>query len=73
MKKDIELFDKILDEFLNDGVNLGYPKETYKFTELYRNSIWLSKGIENSTEIRGKLSKTKSLKELKKELEIIFN
>jgi tRNA-dihydrouridine synthase B len=73
MKKEIELFDKILDGFLNDGVNLGYPKEMYKFTELYKNSIWLSKGIENSTEIRGKLSKTKSLKELKKELEIIFN
>ena len=45
----------------------------FKFTELYRNSIWLSKGIRNSTEIRRNLSETKNLKELIEELKEIFD
>jgi len=73
MKKNLDIYEEIIDNFLNNGINLGYPKEMFKFTELYRNSIWLSKGIRNSTEIRRNLSKIKSLEELTKELEKIFN
>ncbi len=73
MKRNINIYEEILDEFLNNGVDLGYPNDVFKFTELYRNSIWLSKGIKNSTEIRKNLSKTKNLRELKREFENIFN
>ena len=72
MKRYIEIYEGIVDEFLNKGVNLGYPNEMFKFAEMFRNSIWLSKGIKNSTEIRRDLSKVKNLNELKRELESIF-
>jgi tRNA-dihydrouridine synthase B len=73
MQRNLDIYEEIIDKFLDNGKNLGYPEEAFKFAELYRNSIWLSKGIRNSTEIRRSLSKTKSLEELSKELEKIFN
>ena len=73
MERNLGLYEDIIDKFLDNGINLGYPTETFKFTELYRNSIWLSKGIRNSTEIRRNLSETKNLKELIEELKEIFD
>ena len=72
MKRNLDIYEDIIDNFLNTERNFGYPKDTFKFTEMYRNSIWLSKGIKNSTEIRRNLSQSKNLKELKKELENLF-
>lgn len=73
MEQNIRIYESIIDDFCNYDLKIGYPYENFKFTELYRNSIWLSKGIENSTEIRAKLSKTKNLKDLKSKLDTIFN
>ena len=72
MEENVKIYEGVIDEFLNDESVLGYSHEAFKFEELYRNSIWLSKGIKDSTEIRRDLSKTKNLKGLKIELEKIF-
>ena len=73
MEEHINIYEEVIDGFLKDDSVLGYSHDAFKFEELYRNSIWLSKGINDSTEIRRKLSKTRSLKDLKTELEKIFN
>ena len=68
MKKHVEVYEQRIDEFL-EGIRLNFPSEEYKFTELKRNAIWLTKDIPNSTEIRYELSKIKSLDKLKAKLE----
>ena len=72
MRERVELYESLLDDFL-DGTTLKYPLEEYKFIELKRNSIWLTKNIENSTELRRKISDTRNLKQLKVVLENILN
>lgn len=72
MKKYADLYEHYIDEFLN-GISLKYPHEDFKFTELKRNTIWLTKKIENSTTIRRDLSNTKNLKQLKKVLQNLNN
>jgi len=69
----IEIYKKCIEEFIDDKLNLSYSSERYEFLELKRNSIWLSKEIENSTQIRIKISKTKNLKELNTTLNEISN
>ncbi len=71
MKKHIEIFEDLLDEFI-EGFKLDYSPEEYKFKELQRNSIWLSKDIKDSTNIRRKISKTKNLKQLRIILKNIY-
>ena len=71
MKKRIEIYEQMIDSFLENST-LKYPLEEFKFVELKRNAIWLTKNMDNSTEIRIKLSKTKNLKELKIILKDIF-
>ncbi|MFX1411080.1 MAG: tRNA dihydrouridine synthase [Promethearchaeota archaeon] len=63
MKQNILIFKKCLEEFLN-GIILPNSINDYKFIELKRNSIWLTKNIKNSTQIRSQLSKVKSLEQL---------
>ncbi|MFX0070022.1 MAG: tRNA dihydrouridine synthase [Candidatus Hermodarchaeota archaeon] len=68
MRSYIEIFEKILEDFL-DGIDISYSKYDYRFVELKRNAIWLTKNIENSTTIRKKLGESKTLKQLKTFLE----
>ncbi|GAH96086.1 unnamed protein product, partial [marine sediment metagenome] len=63
-KEYLKIYEQFLDNFM-EGIKLKYSLEQYKFTELKRNSIWLTKNIKNSTYIRRELSKTKDLKHLK--------
>jgi tRNA-dihydrouridine synthase B len=72
MRKYLEIYENMINEYL-DGVMFKYPKEEYRFIELKRNSIWLTKSIDNSTDIRTEISKTKNLNQLKMALENIFN
>ena len=44
-----------------------------KFMELKRNSIWLTKNIQSSTDIRIKISRAKNLDELRDIFEQIFD
>jgi tRNA-dihydrouridine synthase len=70
MKKYTELYEKYIDQFL-EGVTLNYFHNEYKFVELKRNAIWLTKDIKNSTFLRRELSNAKNLKQLKNILQNI--
>jgi len=63
-KKYFSIYEEIVDEFL-EGINYPYGNEKFKFTELKRNAIWLTKGIEKSTTSRTRLSLAKNLTQLK--------
>ena len=65
MRKYVKLYEKCIDEFLNDITDLPYSFEKFKFKELRRNAIWFSKNIQNSTILRIRISKSKSLEELR--------
>ncbi|MFX1288819.1 MAG: tRNA dihydrouridine synthase [Promethearchaeota archaeon] len=64
MKKHIKLYERCVNEYLNNNFEIPYSFEKYKFMELRRNLIWLSKSIQGSTDLRIKISKTKNLEEL---------
>ncbi|MBY9007806.1 MAG: tRNA-dihydrouridine synthase family protein [Candidatus Lokiarchaeota archaeon] len=72
MKKYLKIFEKIINDFVRD-VTLKSSIDDYKFKELKRNSIWQTKYLPNSTIYRTKLSKTKSLQELRTILNQIFS
>jgi tRNA-dihydrouridine synthase B len=63
--KYIEIFESCIDEFLEGDIKLSYSKEIYKFRELYKNSIWLTKNLTNSTILRHELSGCKNIIQLK--------
>ncbi len=71
MKNYIEIYENEIDNYLKE-IQLPFPHEEYKFLELKRNSIWLTKNIRDSADIRRGLSKTKNLKQLKIVLDKIF-
>jgi len=71
MEKHLKLYEKVIDDYLID-IKLNYSHDEFKFTELKRNSIWLSKNIENSKIIRTEISKSKTLKQLKTTLNFFF-
>lgn len=64
MKESIRLYERCVNEYLDDNFEIPYSFEKYKFMELRRNLIWLSKNIQGSTDLRIKISKTKTLEEL---------
>lgn len=72
MEKHVHLYEKVIDDYLID-TKLNYAQDEFKFAELKRNSIWLTKNIENSTILRTKLSRTKTLVQLKTTLDNFFN
>ncbi|MFX1375285.1 MAG: tRNA dihydrouridine synthase [Promethearchaeota archaeon] len=72
METHIKIYENIIDKFLND-VSHPLGNELVKFNELKRNAIWLSKNIDNSTEIRIQISKTKNLIQLQSILNKYFN
>jgi len=73
MKKHIELYEHCLNNYINENIEFPYPIKRYKFMELKRNSIWLTKNIPTSTDIRIKISKAKNLDELRDIFEQIFD
>jgi len=70
-KQNLEVYERIIEEFL-EGVTLKYVPEEFKFIELKKNAIWLTRGMLNSTDIRRKLSKPKNLDDLRIVLEEIL-
>ncbi|MFW9929702.1 MAG: tRNA-dihydrouridine synthase, partial [Candidatus Thorarchaeota archaeon] len=69
----IELYEEIFDEinyseFYSNLIEI----EQLKFTELQRNAIWFTSFINNSKTMRVKISKSKSLKDLKLTLQSLF-
>lgn len=73
MKKNIDLYEHCINNYLDENTEFSYPIERYKFMELKRNSIWLTKNIPTSTDIRIKISKAKTLDELRDIFEQIFD
>jgi tRNA-dihydrouridine synthase B len=67
----IRLYERCVNEFLENNFEIPYSHEKYKFVELKRNLIWLSKNIHESTELRIKISKTKTLEELESILDYL--
>ncbi|MEJ2295629.1 MAG: tRNA-dihydrouridine synthase family protein [Candidatus Lokiarchaeota archaeon] len=73
MQDYLVLYEEIIDEI--NYTNLYSDQNTIeqlKFTELRRNAIWLTKFISNSKIMRVKISKSKSLKDLKLTLQSLF-
>lgn len=64
LKENLNIYERIVDEFL-DNIQYPYGNDKFKFNEMKKNAIWLTKGIENSTSIRTRLSITRNLKQLK--------
>ncbi len=64
MEQNVMIYEKIIQQYL-DGLYIPISNEDFIFQELKRNSIWLTKGIKDSTFIRSTLSKAKCLRELK--------
>ena len=73
MKKHIGLYEHCLNNYLDENIEFPYPIKRYKFMELKRNSIWLTKNIQTSTDIRIKISRAKTLDELRDIFEQIFD
>jgi len=71
MEKHLKLYEKVIDDYLID-TKFNYTHDEFKFAELKRNSIWLTKNIERSTNFRTKISKTKTLDQLKTTLDKYF-
>ncbi|MFX0074943.1 MAG: tRNA dihydrouridine synthase [Candidatus Hermodarchaeota archaeon] len=65
VKEKIRLYERCVDEFYDSNFKIPYSYEKYKFMELRRNFIWLSKNLHRSTNLRIRISKTKTLQELK--------
>ena len=64
----LQIYEWIIDDYLN-GISYPYGNGEFKFRELKRNTIWLTKNINNSTTKRRQLGETKNLKQLKLILE----
>lgn len=64
LRKFFNIYEEIIDGFL-DSISYPYENEKFKYNELKRNAIWLTKGIEKSTAIRTRLSVAKNLTQLK--------
>ena len=73
MKKNIDLYEHCINNYLDENTEFSYHIKRYKFMELKRNSIWLTKNIPTSTDIRIKISKAKTLDELRDIFEQIFD
>ncbi|MFX0026933.1 MAG: tRNA dihydrouridine synthase [Candidatus Hermodarchaeota archaeon] len=73
MQKSIQLYEDCIDEFTNNGFTISHSIDDYKFKELKRNSIWLTKNIDDSTLLRKKISYAKNLRELKETLQQIYD
>ncbi|MFW9989097.1 MAG: tRNA-dihydrouridine synthase, partial [Candidatus Odinarchaeota archaeon] len=69
-KKYLKIYEDIIDLYLN-GISYQIGNEEFKFKELKRNAIWLTKNIRNSISTRRNLSKVKNIVQLKSIIERI--
>ncbi len=72
----VKLYEECIDDYLDIENPIEYQKEKFKFTEMYRNSIWLTKYIKDSTGIRRNLSRAKNMEQLRcffKEVIQVYN
>jgi len=65
VKQNLKLYEKCVDEFLDNTIDMPFSHEKFKFMELRRNAIWLTKNIQESTSLRIQFSKAKNLEELR--------
>ncbi|MBY8984746.1 MAG: tRNA-dihydrouridine synthase family protein [Candidatus Lokiarchaeota archaeon] len=72
LQKNFALYEEIIDSYL-EGIVYPYGNEKFKFNELKKNAIWLTKGIEKSTSIRTRLSRAKNITQLKMILKEVEN
>lgn len=72
MREYLNIYENIIDNFLSNAL-APHGNEELKLMELKRNAIWLTKDIENSTLFRRKLSKVKTLKQLRITLDNFSN
>jgi tRNA-dihydrouridine synthase B len=72
MEKYVKIYEDSIEEFL-DGITYPLGNDEIRLIELKRNSIWLSKNIENSTLIRTQISKAQNMTQLKKILGNYFD
>ena len=73
MRDNINLYEQCINEYLEGIKRFPYSIESYKYIELKKNAIWLTKNIPNSRDLRIKLGRTKNLKELRAMFNEIFN
>ncbi len=66
----IEIYEQYIDDFLS---HIEYPHNDFKFIELKRNVIWLSKYMRGSSQFRNEINSTRNLVQLKTKLDNIFN
>ncbi len=64
LRKHFKIYEDLIDKFLDD-ISYPYGNDKFKFVELKRNAIWLTKSIEKSTSIRTRMSVAKNLAQLK--------
>ena len=64
LKNYVKIYEQVLDDYIEE-TKLSYPIEKYKFTELKRNAIWLTKNIKESTFLRRELGNAKNLNQLR--------
>ncbi|MGV9171607.1 MAG: tRNA dihydrouridine synthase [Promethearchaeia archaeon] len=69
LRERVRTYEQIIDAFL-EGTHLMEVKPDFKYSELFRNAIWLTKNMPESTQLRRELSKCKSVTEITKKLEI---
>ncbi len=72
MKKRLEIYEKIMNEFIQD-ISLTRDIKEYKFKELKRNAIWLTRNIQFSNKYRYNLCLARNLRDLRKILDIIYS
>ncbi len=72
MRNYVQIYDSLIDDFIN-GIPVKYPSKEYKFIELKRNSIWLTKSIKDSSILRRIISESKNLNQLNMVLQNIFD
>ena len=64
----VHVYEKIIDNYLKD-THIIENKPDFKYSELFRNVIWLTKDLPHSSALRRRLSKCKTLSQIKQALE----
>ena len=65
MKKNLKLYEKCIDEFLDNNNVIPFSHEKFKLMEMRRNAIWFTKNLQDSISLRTQISKVKSLDKLR--------
>ncbi|MFO8017067.1 MAG: tRNA-dihydrouridine synthase family protein [Promethearchaeia archaeon] len=69
LREKVKTYERIIDEFLQD-TDLISEKPDFKYHELFRNAIWLTKNLPDSTQLRREISQCRTITEIKQLLNI---